>query len=37
MNKVRIIGETHISRRSLLQGAAAIGSVPVLAMSMGPA
>jgi hypothetical protein len=37
VSKVRIIGEMHISRRSLLQGAAAVGSVPVLAMSIDPA
>ena len=37
MSKVRIIGEAHFLRRSLLQGVAAVGSVSVLAMSMGPA
>ena len=37
MRKLWSIGETHISRRSLLQGAAAVGSVPVLATSMDPA
>lgn len=37
MSKIRMIGETHVSRRSLLQGVAAIGSLPVLATSIDPA
>jgi hypothetical protein len=37
MSKMRIIGGRQISRRALLQGAVAVGSVPVLAMSIDPA
>jgi anaerobic selenocysteine-containing dehydrogenase len=37
MSKLSSIGGTHISRRSLLQAAAAVGSMPVLAMSADPA
>ena len=37
MSKLSSIGGTQISRRSLLQAAAAGGSMPVLAMSIDPA